>query len=111
MAKKATKKNTKRIRNTDVKMAAANDKVEIPATTAEVSVVAQPVTKTPKPKPTGVRAEASQRTAAGKFTRTVFAQIGGSEGNRDSYCGKSSLSPCRPLVPPRRLPRTRAAGS
>jgi len=50
--------------------------------TTQVTTKASKAPKTPKvPKPvaTGVRSEASRRTAEGKFTKVVFAQIGGKE--------------------------------
>jgi hypothetical protein len=37
------------------------------------------VPNAPKPVATGVRSEASRRTAEGRFTMVVFAQIGGKE--------------------------------
>jgi hypothetical protein len=37
------------------------------------------VSNVPKPAATGVRSEAARRTAEGKFTKVVFAQIGGKE--------------------------------
>jgi hypothetical protein len=38
--------------------------------------------KVPKPTATGVRAKAARRTAEGKFSKVVFAQIGGKECRR-----------------------------
>src|ERR1700686_2254361 len=35
--------------------------------------------KVPKPLATGVRSEAARRTAAGKFTKVIFNQVGGKE--------------------------------
>ena len=64
MAKK-TKKVRKATKVVDVKRAQANDKPE--AATKSVNAVPS------------VRSLASQRTAAGKFNRQVFAKIGGKE--------------------------------
>ena len=38
--------------------------------------------KAPTPTATGVRSEAARRTAEGKFTKVVFAQVGGKECRR-----------------------------
>lgn len=40
------------------------------------------VPKAPKPAATGVRSKAARRTAEGRFTKMVFAQIGGKECRR-----------------------------
>jgi hypothetical protein len=46
------------------------------------AVKAPKAPKAPKPAATGVRSEAARRTAEGKFTKAIFAQIGGKECRR-----------------------------
>ena len=49
---------------------------------APAAVKAPKPPKASKPAATGVRAKAARRTAEGKFTKVVFAQIGGKECRR-----------------------------
>jgi hypothetical protein len=60
-------------------------KAKKPAKAKQEKVKATPAVKqpkTPKPVATGVRAKAARRTAAGKFTKVIFNQIGGKECRR-----------------------------
>jgi len=50
--------------------------------TTQVTTKASKAPKAPKPTATGVRAKAARRTAAGKFTKVIFNQIGGKECRR-----------------------------
>jgi len=50
------------------------------ATSAAVKAPKAP--KVPKPAATGVRSEASRRTAEGMFTKIIFNQVGGKECRR-----------------------------
>ena len=68
------------------------------ATPAAKAPKAPKAPKVPKPAATGVRSEAARRTAEGKFTKVVFAQIGGKEcprfapmtwKERDAFMAKS----------------------
>ena len=52
------------------------------ATKAPKAPKAPKVPEAPKPTATGVRSEAARRTAAGKFTKVIFNQIGGKECRR-----------------------------
>jgi hypothetical protein len=47
--------------------------------TTQVTTKASKAPKAPKSSATGVRSEAARRTAEGKFTKTIFTQIGGKE--------------------------------
>jgi len=51
-------------------------------TKASKAPKAPKISKAPKPTATGVRAKAARRTAAGKFTKVIFNQIGGKECRR-----------------------------
>lgn len=77
MAKKSSKKN----RNTDVKLAAANDQSIISKPAAVPAEVVKEALKAPVIAG-NVRAEAIRRTRAGKFTSVVLNQIGGKECKR-----------------------------
>jgi hypothetical protein len=78
-------KKTKKVRKGkgDTKHAAPAETKEVAAVTPAPAVVKAPkapkALKAPKPVATGVRAEAARRTAAGKFTKDAFHQIGGEE--------------------------------
>lgn len=65
--------------------------------TAHVTTKASKAPKAPNPTATGVRAKAARRTAACKFTKVIFNQVGGKEcprfapmtwKERDAYISK-----------------------
>jgi hypothetical protein len=60
------------------KKKATNAKTRNKAKTASGTKQRKPTTKAPK----GIRAQASRRTAEGKFTKIIFNQIGGKECRR-----------------------------
>ncbi len=86
MAKKSKKVRKQKTPVVDTKKLAANDRTDTNATTKEVSTATL-----------SVRSSAAKRTAAGKFTKQVFAKIGGKEcprfgpmtwKERDTYMAK-----------------------
>jgi hypothetical protein len=78
-------KKTRKVRKGkgDTKDAAPAETKEVATITPVPAAVEAPkmpkAPKAPKPVATGVRAEAARRTAAGKFTKDAFHQIGGQE--------------------------------
>jgi hypothetical protein len=77
MVKKA--KKVRKVKGDTRRVASAATEDATADTAAPAKVKAPKAPKAPKPVATGVRAEAARRTAAGKFTKDAFHQIGGQE--------------------------------